>query len=131
MNEHFEENPLEGDLVIPFVIGNPGAVDLSDPEVREDLNDELDVEVDKHFNEITVAYDRVRDLLSEVGYIVPVHDAFTEPSHEEVYVLSSNGVDGESSVFYLYFAYVKNDLGFEVIAEILTQDELNDLFDGE
>lgn len=122
----------EGDLV-PLPVSNivDGAADLHNDIVRDEVNYALD-NLEEVATEPAVFYGAVRDLFSELGYELP--------SFEQL-PMNRDGETGESLLTfdcpheskhvccYLYVAFSKEETGFDVLAELVNEDELEILLE--
>lgn len=113
-----EESAIEG---VPAL---PGALDLSVPSNRDTINFAL-LDLTETSLSPEVFYERTRGILSDVGYPLPsitsLTDVFTEESGEKILAL------GSAPLHYLYFAYLHDGELMESFAEVLTEDELDDV----
>ncbi len=115
-----------GDVPFIPIFGNAHAVDFHDEDVRDEFNDLLDdAIIADDVNHTGIVYTQVRDVLSFAGYNLPHVQEFGEmpPELETIYYLYRD--DGDSPE-YFYFGY-SND-GEDVLAEIMTQEELEKFF---
>lgn len=110
----------DGGVDIFPVVGD-GVVDISNEEIRDSLNYTLDDLLENPNLQIEDAYLSVHDMFASLGYHLP-------PFHKEwgplgvVFELTSS----ENKIpLYLFFSYDDTD----VFAELLTVDELEELFD--
>jgi hypothetical protein len=123
MDEH---NPVEGEHPLPLIHGIHGSVDLCDLATREDLNEVLDEVTGEPSLDPRLAYDRVKEVLSGAGYILP-EIVLESDGDEEVFELMNH--EGSQACCYLYFAYTYSDgvEAGETWAELVTYTELDQL----
>jgi len=124
MSSEVVHTTTEGEIQIPLVLATPGAINLGDPEVREEFNDTLSDLVESSVSDPTVTFDRVGDALLQAGYELPAFDRFTEEDKELVVGLLP---DEDDAPVFLYFAYSGSDGPYEALAEIVSEGELDDL----
>lgn len=126
---------------LPAIEGVSDAVDLNVAASRDPINDILADITDggEIIASPEVMYERVRGILSEVGYDIPPvsekHDLFSEPEGEDFIALVHPSLptrqDGSGHCF-LYFAFYQHeDQSYEVWAEIVTEDGLEEILDGD
>lgn len=129
---------MGGEATLPAIEGVSDAVDLNVQASRDPVNDILANITDG--GEIIVApevtYERIRGILSEVGYDIPPvtekSELFSEPEGEDVIGLIHPSlptrVDGSGHCF-LYFAFYQHeDQSYEVWAEVVTEMGLEEIF---
>jgi len=118
----------DGDMDIIPIFGSTHAVDLHDEESREEFNDLFDSITDEARNP-QIIYSELSSLLSSAGYIVPTPTEFV-PDDEKIFALHFSEEDERKPV-YFYFAHsvVYEDGGSEIHAELLTEEELENLFE--
>lgn len=117
----------EGDS-LPLIVGShdANAINLHNIENLDTLNDQLDIEEEGTQDPITF-FQKVRQLLGAAGYDLPEITINDEESGEDVFLLSHDGVD---ICCYLYCAYARKEDGlYEVFAELVTEDEFDDIVD--
>ncbi len=116
-----------GDTIpIIGVGGYPTALDLQSAENRDTLNLALFEVLDEPVITIELGYEKIRGILEEFGW-----DASNIPfstfedgieDGEEIYAIT------DDSIVYLYIAFFVDSQGYyEFHAEIVTEDELNDI----
>lgn len=129
---HLKEH-MEGEgVTLPAFVHTHEALNLNSSEVRETLNFTLsDITDGPELVDPVVLYERVREALHGAGYTIPASTELLnlfsemEPDGDEVFALGP-------SVF-LYFAFCKvNENSWDVLAEIVNEDELEEILnDGE
>lgn len=114
--EHVDERP------IPLVIGSIDAVSFHDEDEREKLNLALE-ELAAQTVAPEIVYDAARELFANVGYELPdiPMGSFTD---EQIIALTLHESDDPC---YFYFAYATDELGQDILAEVVTETELQDL----
>lgn len=118
---------------VPAHEWDPDSIELLSSGDRLEINFLLDEAIDDLMPNPTVAYMRVADVLHEsCGVELPdvsSHaDTFASPDGELILPLVCPVTQG---CVYLYFAFMENDdhLTYEVFAEIVTTDELEEILD--
>lgn len=128
---HSVEHSENGEIDVLPIFGSAHAVNFHVPENRDDVNLLLDEVTESPSGEYHSAYDRVAEILYEAGYSLPTPSLhLIDGSGESIFSLMLH--EGDTPT-YLYFAFsvVYEDNSSEVIAEILTEGELSELFDEE
>lgn len=120
-----------GDMDIIPIFGSTHAVDFHDEESREEFNDLFDSITDEARNP-QIIYSELSGLLSSAGYVIPTGPIPTEvaPDDEKIFALHFSEEDERKPV-YFYFAHsvVYEDGGSEIHAELLSEEELENLFE--
>jgi hypothetical protein len=115
---------LDGGELLPAIEGSPSAMDLSVPSNRDDLNFRL-LDLTETSMSPEVFYERTRNILGDVGYQLPpaisLAGVFDEESGEEILALGIT-----PPLHYLYFAYIQDGDMTEMLAEVMTEDELEE-----
>jgi len=112
---------------VPAITGDLGAMNIY--EIRDAVNfvlsDITDIETEPE-----VAYERVRGILQDLRYLIPPAsshaDMFIDGYGEAIIPLTH--VEDAAPAF-LYFAYASEDdtENYEILAEIVTEEELEEL----
>lgn len=115
----------EGGPPLPFVLGSPEAVDFTDDGNRESFNEALDdlTTVDLDYSNPQYLYQEIQSALSSAGYTLPDIMPFGLDG-EEIIALAKYEDDDPC---YLYFAYSAIPGGHDVLAEIVTEGELDEI----
>lgn len=117
-----------GDAISPVsIVGNENAVNFGDPDNRDGANELFaDITADI-LTPIPVIYERIRQTLIGLGYTIPSaverSAVLTDSEGEMVFSLVYPGV----VPVYLYFAFVVDEETTEVFAELVTQEDLDDI----
>jgi hypothetical protein len=115
---------LDSGNLLPAIEGTPDAIDLSVASNRDDLNFRL-LDLTESSLSPEVFYERTRSILSDAGYQLPpitsLAGVFDGESGEEILALG-----GSPPMHYLYFAYIQDDTITEMLAEVMTEDELEE-----
>jgi hypothetical protein len=124
---------LDGGESLPAIMGTSYAADLHDAIMRESINFAM-LDIVDTTEHPEVAYERIREILTDVGYELPpassLSEIFGQESGEEVFALGMNTPN--APMIYLYFAYsIDESGGVEILAELLTEDELEELISNE
>ena len=119
---------------LPAVEGTPDSLDFTDPKDRESFNEILAEVTSGDSASPSVAYERVRLELCDVGYSIPPAteyvDVFSDIDGEVILELLYPNDLLEKNPQYLYFGFSQFDDGrHEMFAEILSEAALEDLFD--
>jgi hypothetical protein len=130
---------MEGEGLLPTITGTDEAVDFFDPSQREATNFVLSDITDESQTYPAVVYEKVRSVLIGLGYsIPPVTDnplLFGESEGEEIFGMTRPlpADSPEPDICYLYFAFcqVEDTTTYDVLAEIVTQEELEDILSEE
>lgn len=108
---------------VPAIIGDSDAINMQRLEDRDSVNfvlsDITDIE-----SRPEVAYERVRGILQDIGYLIPPASSHTDLFMEdfgEAIIPLIQGVP--ATPVFLYFAFCDQ----EVLAEIVTEEELEDI----
>jgi hypothetical protein len=124
---------MEGENLLPTIEGSSEAVNLLDADQREAINFILSDITDEVILDPVVAYERVRSVLLGIGYALPPVSArpelFDDTEGEEVFGMTRPQPFGslEHEICYLYFAFLQTDESYDVLAEIVTEMELEDI----
>lgn len=107
---------------IPLVVGAIDAVSFHDEEEREQLNLALE-ELTAQTVAPEIVYNAACVLFANVGYELPgiTMGPFTD---EQIVALTLHESDDPC---YFYFAYATDELGQDILAEVVTETELQDL----
>jgi hypothetical protein len=105
------------------VVGEPGALELHDPEHRDALNFAL-LDITDASHDTRLVYIEIASTLSGAGYQIPSVSEFPEllESDGEI-IIGLIGPDGDPDPCALYFAFSDQ----EIFAEIVTDEELDDI----
>ena len=126
---------MEGEALLPAITGTEEAVDFFDPAQRDATNFVLSDLTDEATGAPEVMYERVRSVLSGLGYFIPPvserPDLFGETEGEEVFgMVRPHSTDTpEPSMCFLYFAFCQDDANesYDVLAEVVTTEELEEI----
>lgn len=118
---------VDGDNIIP-IFGSTDAVNFHDEESREEFNDLFDSITDEARNP-EIIFSELAILLSAAGYVLPNPTTFN--SDDEIIFSLHLHEDDPQEPEYFYFAHsvVYEDGGSEIHAELMTEEELENLFD--
>jgi hypothetical protein len=133
--QDFRNYLLEHMEGVPATTWDPSTICLDDPSDREAVNDELAEITDREIVHPEGVYEQVGQYLQTQGIDLPpvtvYVDAFLEIDGELILPLAAIG---EEEAAYLYFAWAQDetDFDYDVLAEIVTTEELEEmLFDPE
>ena len=110
---------------VPAIIGDSDASNMRRLEDRDSVNfmlsDITDIE-----SRPEVAYERVRGILQDIGYLIPPASSHTDLFMEDFGEAIIPLIHGETTTpVFLYFAFCDQ----EVLAEIATESELMSIFE--
>ena len=131
--EYLKECLEGGEDSLPAVHGEPDVIDFSNPADRESVNSVLSDRTDGVMGDPAVVYEQIRGILMDVGYAIPPASAYAEllsdTDGEEVIGLGVTTHE-DGGAHYLYFAFSQDEDGdFEVLAEIVTEEELEEILE--
>jgi hypothetical protein len=149
--EHIEAASNGGLDAVMATEGGLDAVDFYEPGVRDAINLTLlditdgtaeGVGEPAHTTDPVVLYERVRAVIADAGYLLPSSSSLLslfsemEPDGDEAFALTRikqfEPNEPEVVPCYLYFAFCKDEAGYyDVLAEVVTQDELEEILHGE
>lgn len=117
----------DGDTIIP-IFGSVDAIDFHDQESREEFNELFDSITDEARTP-EIIFSELATLLNAAGYTLPKPTTFN-PDDEIIFALHADENDPQGPE-YFYFAHsvVYEDGGSEIHAELMTEEELENLFD--
>lgn len=132
--QHMKEC-MEGESWLPAIVGSEGAVEFLDPNQRDAVNFILSDITDEEVLHPEITYERVRQVLSSLGYSIPAASArpelFGDTEGEEIFGMTRPlpPDSPEPEICYLYFAFAEDetDHDYDVLAEIVTEQELEDI----
>ncbi len=139
----------DGDLAA--IVGGLDAKDFYEPGVRDTINFALSDITDGVAQEgepasttdPVIVYERVRAVMADAGYLLPSSSALLslfnefETEGDEVFPLATERTlapnEPEVAPCYLYFAFAKDDFTglYDVLAEVVTESELEEILHGE
>lgn len=125
---------LDGEASLPATEGTNESVNFHDPVQREATNFILSDITDESGSPIVV-YERVRQVLMDMGYSIPPVSArpelFEGTDGEEVFGMTRPMPPDspEPAWCYLYFAFAQDEAGltYDILAEIVTSEELEEI----
>ncbi len=115
-----------GEMDILPIFGSTHAVNFHHQESRDDINSLFD-EITFEARTPNIIYNEIVGILHEAGYDLPTPTTFDQ-SDELVYALMLHEGD-DPEYFYFAHSVVYEDGGSEIHAEVLTEEELQELFD--
>lgn len=121
---------MEGENLLPAIIGTDTAIDFLNPTDRESVNFVLSDITDGLVLRPEVVYERVRQVLLDIGYSIPPvcarPELFDDTEGEEIFGMTRPQPPNspEHEICYLYFAFAQAGTEYDVLAEVVTTDEL-------
>lgn len=113
---------------VPAITGDSDAMDFQHTEDRDAVNFVLSDITDQEPNP-DHAYERVRGILHDIGYLIPPASSYAEMFLEGYGEAVIPLVHTSQEPAFLYFAYASEDEteNYEILAEIVTQEELEEI----
>lgn len=132
--QHLQEC-MEGESWLPAITGSEDAVNFLDPVQRDAANFVLSDLTDGEVLHPEVLYERVREVLMGLGYSIPPvstrPELFGDTEGEEIFGMTRPQPPDspEPEICYLYFAFAQDEIDFDydVLAEIVTAQELEEI----
>jgi hypothetical protein len=114
---------------VPATSWDPTTIDLLDIGKRDEINFTLSDMTNIPSLDPVITYEQVREVLARLGCELPLASShaeeFSETDGELILPVIASGT--QESMF-LYFAFLQDvDLTYDVLAEIVTTDELEEI----
>jgi hypothetical protein len=107
---------------LPVIVASPEPIDVSNADQRDSLNLALLDAIDEPLITVASGYAKIQQVMSEVGFpFGSLNIPGDADQGEDIYLLDETG-------HYLYVAFFADEQGYyEFHAEVVTEDELNEI----